>query len=374
MAKEKLYRYCQAPTVGRFIVKNPDNGLLEEYYDNQNYLLADRFYRKIKAETDWFEKVITHRPTIGSFYEILLRNTLIEFAPTHNKIGTGFIYDPERDIHSKQIDILIYDDTDRCVLYRNKEFVVVYPGSVISAIEVKKSISSSHLKQVVKSTFFNSMGSFSNEITGVQRLHIFVYNLNSKIESLCNALTKYLEECVKELKEENIKIPVSTIVLPFIYFLDEHYTIETSIKQVSGISYKITVELHETPVPSSLGYFLSNVLKENPSKISKFETSLLSTKVRPMPKEFSVSEHILLFKKISYTHLLNYYQSEAEELQRLEINNYKPLSLFIPITENPANFKSYKDLFSLPGVMIECFNLKTREIKAFDSRMLIKNT
>ena len=163
----------QQPSGRCIIVEDKNTGLLEKLYWNEENFLADRFHRKIKSETQWFENVIKHAPTVGSFYENLIRNTLREFAPTNNKVGTGFVYDSSRDKHGKQIDVLVYDDSDRSVVYRCDEFVVINPGSTISAIEVKKTLSATNLKDVVRSTFYNNLGWNGRKYKEINTINIF---------------------------------------------------------------------------------------------------------------------------------------------------------------------------------------------------------
>lgn len=366
-------RFFQGPTTRRYIVKNPENNTFEEYYDNNEYILAERFYRKIKAETNWFENLITHNPTIGTFYEDLLRNTLSEFAPKNNIIGTGFVYDSEMETHSKQIDILIYDDSDRSVLYRNGEFVIVYPGSVLSVTEVKKTIGTSELKNVVRTTFFNSMGSYSKNYSGIQKLNIFAYSLSCKIQTLCKSLVSVLEECINELKinEDGALAPTSRCSLPQIYFLDDEFYIETSLEQKNGIKYELKVELHKTIRAGSLGVYLTNTLKQNYNKITPFESNLLSSKVRKMPEEIRVRGDLLLVKKISFKRILKHFSAEREELEALEYEGLKPLSIFIPITMNLVDYSKYKDLFTIHGAMIECYNPETNEILPIEGEAFI---
>lgn len=357
-------KFFQSPTTGRYIVQNPDNNTFEEYYDINEYILAERFYRKIKAETNWFENLITHNPTIGTFYEDLLRNTLFEFAPRNNIIGTGFVYDSEMNDHSKQIDILVYNDSDRSVLYRNGDFVIVYPGSVLSVTEVKKTIGTSELKNVVRSTFFNSMGSYSKNYSGIQKLNIFAYSLRCKIKTLCNSLVSVLEECIDGLNinKDVGMAPTSRCCLPQIYFLDDDFYIETSFEQKDGIKYELQVELHETIRAGSLGMYLTNTLKENDDKITPFESNLFSSKIRKMPDKFCVRGDLLLVKKISFKRIIKHFSSERKELEALEYKGLRPLSTFIPITMNLGDYATYKNLFLTHGTMVECYNTETNEI------------
>src|SRR5438874_2501533 len=82
---------------------------LDEYGIEDRFLLAERFTRKAKAEMEWFESLIHHQPTVGTHYEIILRNSLEEVAPHGCAIATGFVVPEFSDVQNKQLDILVYD-------------------------------------------------------------------------------------------------------------------------------------------------------------------------------------------------------------------------------------------------------------------------
>lgn len=71
-------------------------GLREEFYPGEDLLLGARLSRRLRADQNWFEKLVRHAPTVGTFYEALLRDTLREIKPERLEVGTGFVLDLER--------------------------------------------------------------------------------------------------------------------------------------------------------------------------------------------------------------------------------------------------------------------------------------
>lgn len=70
----------------------------------------------------------------GRYKEIILINFLRRFLPNTVSVGTGFIKDGDR--LSTQIDIVIYDPS-LPVYFKEADFVIVQPNSVLGIIEVK---------------------------------------------------------------------------------------------------------------------------------------------------------------------------------------------------------------------------------------------
>jgi len=99
-----------------------------------------------------------HYPSLGSYKERLLANTIRDFLPRTVEVGTGFVLFPHAhsdplggpDLHdplnqsafsvSRQCDILVYDVARFPAVFRDGDFVVVRPEAVRAVIEVKGSL------------------------------------------------------------------------------------------------------------------------------------------------------------------------------------------------------------------------------------------
>lgn len=350
----------QSPAGQCMVLQDSASGLLHKMYWNEEDFLAKRFKRKIKSETSWFESVINHAPTIGSFYENLLRSTIKEYAPTNNKIGTGFVFDSSRNKHGKQIDVLVYDDSDRSVIYRSDEFVVVNPGSVISVIEVKKTLNSSNLKDVVRSSFYSNLGTSSSQYKNIQRFRIFAYTLGCKKETIVRALVEVLKECMESLKisEPNGRvgiIPITYCSLPEIYLLDEDFYVTTELLRVKGEHFKLQVHVERAHGDQSIGRLLDSVVKENPAKIDPHEKSYLARPIKPIPETIEVKGDLYLIDIVSIHDLVKAFPESSRILETMEINDAKPISLHLPKGVFLDDFKTMIDFFEHSGSVMEFF-------------------
>ncbi len=84
--------------------------------------------------------IINHAPTVGTYRENILQNSLRKHLPERYHVATGFILGLDR-----QIDILIYDRVDYAPLFREGDLVIVPPESVRAVIEVKTKLTSQNL-------------------------------------------------------------------------------------------------------------------------------------------------------------------------------------------------------------------------------------
>ncbi|MGI6758467.1 MAG: DUF6602 domain-containing protein [Bacilli bacterium] len=85
--------------------------------------------------------------SVGEYKERLLRKEIEKFLPSNYSIGTGFVVFPKFEIKdetpiyshdiSKQLDIIIYDNTKIPTIFRDESFIVITPEQVVAIIEVK---------------------------------------------------------------------------------------------------------------------------------------------------------------------------------------------------------------------------------------------
>lgn len=94
-----------------------------------------------------------HKGEDGRFVENLIRSFLSKYLPKELEVLTGFIVRPavkvgknersrknEKDSHSTQLDIIIYNSAHYPVFLRSNDTVIVPPEGVISIISVKKTL------------------------------------------------------------------------------------------------------------------------------------------------------------------------------------------------------------------------------------------
>lgn len=92
-----------------------------------------------------------HSGEEGRFVESVLTEFLRENLPSRLTVATGFVVDLNRDLHSKQTDILVYDSSRYAPYLKYGDAVVIPPESVIAAISVKEKFKYKYIKPELKS-------------------------------------------------------------------------------------------------------------------------------------------------------------------------------------------------------------------------------
>ena len=129
-------------------------------------LLGESFASRI----DLLAQVLqdAHYPSLGTYKERLLAETIRNYLPASLSVGTGFVMFPCSDPApaagqhfdhlnrsafsvSRQCDILVFDGNNYPPVFKDGDFVVLRPEAVKAVIEVKGSISVREVRQLVGS-------------------------------------------------------------------------------------------------------------------------------------------------------------------------------------------------------------------------------
>ncbi|KOP36109.1 hypothetical protein DBB36_19335 [Flavobacterium sp. WLB] len=117
--------------------------------------------KELLAIKDRVRNLITHWGEDGRYQEAVIKTVIQRFLPEKFKIGTGFVVRQTgiRGEHeaSKQIDLIIYD-TSCPILFKENDFVILTPDSILGIIEVKANATNQGLQQIVKKS--NENGKF----------------------------------------------------------------------------------------------------------------------------------------------------------------------------------------------------------------------
>lgn len=119
----------------------------------------------------------------GRYKEIILINFLKRFLPTTVGIGTGFIKDGNR--LSTQIDVIIFDPAI-AGYFKESDFIIIHPSSVLGIIEVKSNPDKFELSKAIYKA--SKAGSIVNRpiFNGV-----FVFGETDDTENTASELLKY---------------------------------------------------------------------------------------------------------------------------------------------------------------------------------------
>ena len=121
-----------------------DPNKFQESITKELDIIKDRV-RNLIGSSHWGEE--------GRYKEAILKNVIKKFLPNNLSIGTGFVvkvkYNNEEPQISKQIDIIIYDNTIP-VLFSEGDFVITTYKNVKGIIEVKTKIRNTGLQEILQ--------------------------------------------------------------------------------------------------------------------------------------------------------------------------------------------------------------------------------
>lgn len=224
-----------------------------EYEKTMNADLVD-YYLDLGNTLNWKINQLSHIigqqhfASVGSYKERLLKEEIGRFLPKQYSIGTGFIIFPKfvksenpygnyaHEI-SKQLDIIIYNNTITAPIFQDGDFIVIVPEAVVAIIEVKGTISDNADPMSVYEDCFekwrNYMALISNNLIQFSAInhfevvapYFFVYAFNEYVDKnntvygykkvtqkikdiLANVITKFgcgVEYVLPSVTKETIK-------------------------------------------------------------------------------------------------------------------------------------------------------------------------
>jgi len=145
----------------------------------------EEFQKSITKELDTIKDRVrnligsSHWGEEGRYKEAILKNVIRRFLPTNLSIGTGFVIRKNNDEPqvSKQIDIIIYDNTIP-VLFSEGDFVITTYKNVRGIVEVKTKIRIGELQEIIQKAKENGELIGKNIFNG-----IFSYEFDDNIDS-----------------------------------------------------------------------------------------------------------------------------------------------------------------------------------------------
>ncbi|MEZ5031281.1 MAG: DUF6602 domain-containing protein [Saprospiraceae bacterium] len=114
--------------------------------------LAETFKEEFNLQLEQLKRFTTHGPSLGRYVEVLLLNLLRKYFPTSLSYSSGFVQamNPllERAI-TPQVDIICFDRMKYPIAFEANDMVVTIPKSIKGLIEVKSTVNSKALDQVL---------------------------------------------------------------------------------------------------------------------------------------------------------------------------------------------------------------------------------
>ena len=339
------------------------DGVLVPFFHDDDLFLATRMSQRLRAEQGWFEKLIKHSPSVGSFYEDSLRSLLTEVLPSRLKVGTGFVFDPERRKNSKQIDILVYDDSQEAPMYRSGEFVVIQPHMARSMSEVKKTLVLKDVRELVRSTLFSNFGTHLSSFHNSSKFLVFSYSSKLKTNKIFDVIVKEIQNKLKSLELECndgsiARFPIYSIVLPSFYFLDRSHYIESRLKVKSD--GKIYVEIEQiasnknSNQEDSLNEYVCE-MTDGPQVLQDLDRRDFRTDaIRDILRDEVIDTEISFIRRLSMDKILKLFPTDANAIRMFRVNGRRPFAAQIPAQIHPEVFVTFREFSRSKYLSWEC--------------------
>ena len=330
------------------------DGCLHVYHHEDDLFLGDRLVRRLRAEQGWFEKLTSHAPTVGTFYEDALRDVLNEVLPANFKSGTGFVFKPQTKTHSKQIDILIYDDSRAAPLYRRGNFVIVIPASGAAYSEVKKTLRPSDLRELIHVFSQSRLGTHIGDVPGCHRIVIFTYGSKSTTDRLFEHAIETLKAHTRDFcgmtnagLEANF--PMYNIVLPQIYFLDRGQCIETRLIAEPDGWFKLVAAKNNTGSDNGVNAYIDQMLAGCKTAGAFDERNYRTLPLRNLGEEIIIASGLRVMQKRSLIELKNCFPAEEKRIREFRVEGKRPHTALIPSSRDLSVVASFAAL--LEGIV-----------------------
>ena len=334
-------------------------GVLHRHVHHTDMFLGQRAVQRLRAETGWFEKLVKHSPSVGTFYEDILRALITELLPTGLKAGSGFIFDPETMRTSNQLDILVYEDTSQAPFLRRGEFTVVPPKVIRAVSEVKKTLTKTHITSIIQKTFTSNCGSYQKRLSGCQNLRVFAYKSRVKPERVQQIVRDELDLILSKLaggadKVEHQPIMLGSLVLPSFYFFDHGEVIESGLEAMGGGRFRVHVDRNYASGGCGLNDFLVRMAMNREEAGDIWDQNFISSPLLVPISSIEIPHPIHLLKRVTMLELLKHFPASRTEIASIKVQGQQPVAASVSADlawHNLESFQAFRQ--SVLGWLIE---------------------
>ncbi|MFK5878496.1 MAG: hypothetical protein QM478_03255 [Flavobacteriaceae bacterium] len=158
--------------------------------------------KELLAVKDRVRNLINHWGEDGRYKEAVIKTIIQRFLPEKYRIGSGFVVrqTAQRGNHesSNQIDLIIYD-TAYPVLFKETDFVILTPDSVVGIIEVKANVTNQGLSTVIKKANENGEFIFKAKSDKNKALFNGIFSYDATVNNV-DTISNHIEEGWNEFK------------------------------------------------------------------------------------------------------------------------------------------------------------------------------
>jgi hypothetical protein len=197
-----------------------DGKRLQEYWSKEIDALIESYKQFERLIPNAKTKGSAHKGEDGRYVEDLISEYLSKFLPKSLEALTGFILRPavktglkgkirkdEKDTHSTQLDIIIYNSADYPIFQRFGRSVIVPPEGVIGIISIKKHLNDSDIKDECEalweaSKLCQTKGKKGESLRGP---FLGLISATSRIEKKTTKIEDWIFEKLEELYKKDSK-------------------------------------------------------------------------------------------------------------------------------------------------------------------------
>jgi hypothetical protein len=197
-----------------------DGKRLQEYWSKEIDALIKTYQQFERLIPDPKTDGSAHKGEDGRFFENLISEYLTKFLPNSLEVLTGFILRPgvktglnsrirddEKDSHSTQLDIIIYNSADYPIFQRFGRSAIVPPEGVIGIISVKKHLNDPDIKNECEALYEASKLCQAKNKNGESLRGPFLglISAESKIEKKTINIEDWIFKNLEEIYNKNSK-------------------------------------------------------------------------------------------------------------------------------------------------------------------------
>ncbi len=301
----------QAAPTGQHVLFESNDGIVHLYPHADQFPVAERFDKRLRAELEWVERFTSHAPSVGTHYERILSDLIAEMLPSNVKIGTGFVYDSLREIASPQIDILCYRDDVVAPLYRRSDFVILQPAAVLFACEVKKNLTATDLSKLIRKTIGCNMGTHRSCPGGVQRMAVFAYSCSVSTATLVRHVSQAIEQFLADFRVrtkggETAFVGIEQLSVPEVFILgrDEHLSTQMRQEDTQTLRASTSIEVLNSGGVPGISPFLASLLEAINSQSRMMRRDHIASGLFEVISKAQLSISASLVRRISSDELL----------------------------------------------------------------------
>lgn len=347
ISRHEVVRKNQAPDSGKHVLLESD-GLLYEYSHDDDLFIANRLAKKMRAEIGWFEGITSHAPSVGSFYEALVETALREVLPGDLCVGTGFVYDSMRRRVSPQLDLIVYSNKKNSPIYQRSNFNILSARDVVSCVEIKKTLTSDVLKNVINKTLGENLGTSRLAVNGVQYINIFAFSSKISLKKIEEIIIEEIKEYVLNFKEsivekQTIYYPIMQLTLPRVYLFDRTGYVNVHCKN-SDKHCDISISTCRSSAGGhSLGEFIVSALSQDKNE-QLFNHRNFLTFPLVDPVSTTLIKDVPIYTKVTMELLKVKYPREIEKIKSMGSDKERPYAALVSSGINFDKIKTLSDL------------------------------